>query len=318
MEHGTPEPREGHTGEIRSRVRSVTEAGTEFSAVCGITAVGPTAPSTAGFTIASVSSPSERRELLKAVYEEARTCTRCPLHKTRTTVVFGAGNADAELMFIGEAPGANEDRQGLPFVGQAGKLLDKLLVEIGLDRQDVFIANTLKCRPPDNRDPHPNEIEACSEYLRRQVDLIEPTVICTLGNFATKLLRADTTGISRLHGQEEALTIGHRTVRLYPLYHPAAALYTPSTLEALRADFHRIPDLLALGPPPQPQADVEDVPEFESEPIDIEPIESEPIESEPIESEPIESEPIESEPIEGQPAAARTESEPVTSQLGLF
>jgi DNA polymerase len=190
--------------------------------------------------------------LLKAVYDEARNCTRCALHQTRTTVVFGAGNADADLMFIGEAPGANEDRLGLPFVGQAGKLLDQLLAEIGLDRKEVFVANTLKCRPPDNRDPHPNEIESCQDYLRRQVDLIEPIVICTLGNFATKLLRADTTGISRLHGQQERLIIGHRAVRLYPLYHPAAALYTPSTLEALRSDFHRIPDLLALGPPEQP------------------------------------------------------------------
>lgn len=225
-------------------------------------------PSPSAFTIAPVSSASERRELLKAVYEEARDCTRCPLHKTRTTVVFGAGNANAELMFIGEAPGANEDRMGLPFVGQAGKLLDKLLVEIGLDRKDVFIANTLKCRPPDNRDPHPNEIEACSDYLRRQVDLIEPTVICTLGNFATKLLRADNTGISRLHGQVQTLTIGHRAVRLLPLYHPAAALYTPSTLEALRADFHRIPDLLALGPPPQPEAIAEEIPEIDEPPPD--------------------------------------------------
>jgi uracil-DNA glycosylase len=205
-----------------------------------------------------VKSASERRELLKAVYDEARNCTRCALHQTRTTVVFGAGNADADLMFIGEAPGANEDRLGLPFVGQAGKLLDKLLAEIGLDRKEVFVANTLKCRPPDNRDPHPNEIEACQDYLRRQVDLIAPIVICTLGNFSTKLLRGDTTGISRLHGQEERLVIGHRAVRLYPLYHPAAALYTPSTLEALRADFHRIPELLALGapeqPPPMPEA----------------------------------------------------------------
>ena len=197
-------------------------------------------------------SPSERRELLKTVYEEARDCVRCPLHLTRTTVVFGAGHADADLMFIGEAPGANEDRQGLPFVGQAGKLLDKLLSEIGLERKDVFIANTLKCRPPDNRDPHPNEIESCHEYLQRQVDLIEPTVICTLGNFSTKLLRADNTGISRLHGQEEVRVIGTRAVRLYPLYHPAAALYTPSTLETLRADFQRIPALLALGAPEQP------------------------------------------------------------------
>ena len=168
-------------------------------------------------------------------------------------MVFGAGNSDADLMFIGEAPGANEDRMGLPFVGQAGKLLDKLLAEVSMERKDVWICNVLKCRPPDNRDPHPNEIEACQDYLRRQVDLIEPVVICTLGNFSTKLLRADTTGISRLHGREEVRVIGSRAVRLYPLYHPAAALYTPSTLEALRADFHRIPELLALGTPEQPQ-----------------------------------------------------------------
>ena len=211
-----------------------------------------------------ISAP-ERRELLRAVYEEARVCVRCPLHQTRTNVVFGAGNADADLMFVGEAPGANEDRMGLPFVGQAGKLLDKLLAEISMDRKEVFICNTLKCRPPDNRDPHPNEIEACQDYLRRQVELIEPTVICTLGNFSTKLLREDTTGISRLHGHEEIRIIGPRAVRLYPLYHPAAALYTPSTLEALRADFHRIPDLLALGPPEQPQA-YEPVPELDDAP----------------------------------------------------
>jgi uracil-DNA glycosylase family 4 len=214
-----------------------------------------------GYHRRAVRSAADRRELLKAVYEEARGCTRCPLHETRTNVVFGAGNADADLMFIGEAPGANEDRMGLPFVGQAGKLLDKLLAEIGLDRKEVWICNVLKCRPPNNRDPHPNEIEACNDYLRRQVDLIEPTVICTLGNFSTKLLRADSTGISRLHGREEVRIIGPRAVRLYPLYHPAAALYTPSMLEALRADFHRIPELLALGPPEQPQG-FEPIPEL--------------------------------------------------------
>jgi uracil-DNA glycosylase len=222
-----------------------------------------------------VRSAPERRELLRAVYEEARQCVRCPLHQTRTTVVFGAGNADADLMFIGEAPGANEDRMGLPFVGQAGKLLDKLLAEVSMDRKQVFVCNILKCRPPDNRDPHPNEIESCQDYLWRQVDLIEPTVICTLGNFSTKLLRADSTGISRLHGREEVRIIGPRAVRLYPLYHPAAALYTPRTLEALRADFHRIPDLLALGPPEQPQRfepipELEDVPdEPEEEPVAV-------------------------------------------------
>jgi DNA polymerase len=155
-------------------------------------------------------------------------------------------------MFVGEAPGANEDRMGLPFVGAAGKLLDKLLDEIGLRRSDVFVANVLKCRPPDNRDPHPNEIDACQDYLRRQVELIEPVAVCTLGNFSTKLLRADPTGISRLHGQAETRAIGSRAVRLYPLYHPAAALYTPSMLETLRADFHAIPQLLALGAPEQP------------------------------------------------------------------
>jgi DNA polymerase len=201
-----------------------------------------------------VTSSTERRKLLKAVYEEARGCTRCPLHQTRTQVVFGAGNADAELMFVGEAPGANEDRLGLPFVGQAGKLLDGLLAEIGLGRGDVWICNVLKCRPPGNRDPQPNEIESCQGYLRKQVELIEPKLICTLGNFSTKLMRGDTTGISLLHGQSQELTVGDRAVRLYPLYHPAAALYTPATLDALRADFMRIPDLLALPALPQPES----------------------------------------------------------------
>ena len=210
-------------------------------------------------------SAVERRELLKNVYEEARGCVRCPLHQTRTNVVFGAGNADADLMFIGEAPGANEDRMGLPFVGQAGKLLDKLLAEIGMERKGVWTCNVLKCRPPDNRDPQPNEIDACRDYLHSQVELIEPVVICTLGNFSTKLLRGDPTGISRLHGRDEVRSLGSRAVRLYPLFHPAAALYTPSMLETLRADFQRLPELLALGPPEQP-AVLEPVPEPEPEP----------------------------------------------------
>jgi uracil-DNA glycosylase family 4 len=213
-----------------------------------------------------VSSATERREALKRVYlEEAKDCRRCPLHQTRTNVVFGAGDADADLMFVGEAPGRHEDEQGLPFVGQAGKLLDKLLGEIGLGREQVWICNTLKCRPPGNRDPQPTEIEACSDFLDRQIELIEPKVICTLGNFSTKLLRADNTGISRLHGQEEVRVIGPRAVRLFPLFHPAAALYTPSTLETLRADFHRIPALLTLPAPDQPEP-VEEVPEIEEEP----------------------------------------------------
>ena len=209
-----------------------------------------------------MATPAQRREALKAVWHEARECTRCPLADTRTTVVFGNGDADADLMFVGEAPGANEDREGLPFVGQAGKLLDKLLDEIGLDRGQVFVANVLKCRPPGNRDPQPGEIESCEPYLFQQVELIEPLVVCTLGNFATKLLRGDSTGITRLHGQAEVRTIGSRAVRLFPLFHPAAALYTPRTLETLRADFQRLPELLAEPAPDQP-VELEEVPELE-------------------------------------------------------
>jgi DNA polymerase len=200
-------------------------------------------------------SASERREALKEVLAQARSCTRCAeLAATRKSVVFGAGNANAELMFIGEAPGASEDEQGVPFVGRAGKLLETLLEGIGLSRTQVFIANVLKCRPPGNRDPQPIEIQNCHEYLLRQVELIEPTVICTLGNFSTKLLRGDPTGITRLHGQPEILVLGARAVRLYPIYHPAAALYTPRMLETLREDFTRLPELLALGAPEQPSA----------------------------------------------------------------
>ena len=136
-------------------------------------------------------------------------------------------------------------------MGRAGKLLSTLLGEIGLAREDVFIANVLKCRPPGNRDPLPVEIENCHEYLYRQVELIQPRVICSLGNFSTKLLRDDPTGITRLHGRPEELTLGARTVRLYPIFHPAAALYTPRMLETLREDFARLPELLAMAEPAQ-------------------------------------------------------------------
>src|SRR5205085_9090946 len=144
--------------------------------------IATNAPSSDASRIRWMPSAAERREALKAVYREARECVRCPLHQTRTQVVFGNGSANADLMFVGEAPGANEDRLGLPFVGQAGKLLDKLLGEIGLERKDVFVANVLKCRPPDNRDTHPNEIASCREYLDRQSELIQPTMICPFGH----------------------------------------------------------------------------------------------------------------------------------------
>ena len=192
----------------------------------------------------------DRRAALRAAAEEAQGCVRCPqLAETRRTVVFGSGAPDADLMFIGEAPGAQEDESGLPFVGRSGKLLDTLLGEIGLARADVFIQNVLCCRPPGNRDPLPAEIENCRSWLLEKVRLVEPSLICTLGNFATKLLRGEPTGITRIHGQPERREIGGREVRLYPLFHPAAALYSPGNVELLRADFARIPELLAEAPP---------------------------------------------------------------------
>jgi uracil-DNA glycosylase family 4 len=186
-----------------------------------------------------------RRAALAAYATETAACSRCRLASGRTQVVFGVGNPNADLLFVGEAPGFHEDQQGYPFVGQAGKLLDKLLEGIGLTREDVYIANVIKCRPPGNRDPQPDEIEACEAHLFRQIELIEPKLIATLGNFATKLLSGKPHGITRVHGRQQETTLGGRSVTLYPLYHPAAALYTPAMLRTLEDDFRRIPELLA-------------------------------------------------------------------------
>ena len=185
-----------------------------------------------------------RRDRLVDLYKEASDCTKCPLADTRTKVVFGSGNADADLMFIGEAPGAEEDRQGLPFVGRAGALLTELLEEIGLSRDEVWISNVLRCRPPGNRDPQPLEVESCQPYTYGQVELIQPRVIGTLGNFATRLLTGARTPISRVRGTPQAHTLAGRPVFLMPLFHPAAALRTPSLVETLREDFARLPSLL--------------------------------------------------------------------------
>ena len=161
---------------------------------------------------------------LEAYRDEIAGCTKCALAKGRTQVVFGSGSPTAELMFVGEAPGFHEDKQGVPFVGAAGKLLEQLLAGIGLSRSDVYIANVLKCRPPGNRDPMPEEIEACEGHLWHQIELMQPRVVATLGG---------------------------RRVLLYPLYHPAAALYTPRMLDVLQSDFRRIPELMGreIAPP---------------------------------------------------------------------
>jgi uracil-DNA glycosylase len=203
-------------------------------------------------------SAAERRTELLELYQQLKDCRDCPLAESRTNLVFGSGNADADLMFVGEAPGVNEDRQGRPFVGQAGKLLDQLLGEIGLEREDAFITNVLLCRPPGNRDPLPEEIEECTPHLMRRIELIQPRVICTLGNFATKLLTGKPDGIMRVHGRPQTRTIGEHTVVLYPICHPAAALYTPAMLDGLREDFARLPRLIeeSARMPHSPAADL--------------------------------------------------------------
>jgi uracil-DNA glycosylase len=162
--------------------------------------------------------------------------------------VVGSGHPDADLMFVGEAPGYHEDRQGQPFVGQAGKVLEQLLGAIGLSRPDVYIANVLKCRPPGNRDPQPDEIAACEGHLFAQVELIRPRVICTLGNFATKLLSGQPHGITRVHGRAQPRRIAGVDLVLYPIFHPAAALYTPAMMDTLRDDFGKLPELLSTEP----------------------------------------------------------------------
>jgi len=195
----------------------------------------------------------QRRERLVEVYREASVCTKCPLSETRTNVVFGSGDAAADLMFVGEAPGAEEDRQGLPFVGRAGALLTELLEGIGMTRKQVWITNVLRCRPPGNRDPQPIEIESCQPYTYSQVELIEPRVVATLGNFATKLLTGSRVGITKVRGTPQVREVGGRTVFLMPLLHPAAALRTPSLVDTLREDFAKLPELIA-GPLPDSAA----------------------------------------------------------------
>jgi uracil-DNA glycosylase len=210
------------------------------------------AAAVAAEAVAAVTELTRVDELL-AFGEVVAGCTKCALAAGRTQVVFGAGDPSSDLMFVGEAPGFHEDKQGVPFVGAAGKLLEQLLAGIGLTRDEVYIANVLKCRPPGNRDPLPEEIQACESHLWRQIELIEPRVVATLGNFATKLLSGRPTGITRVHGQEQEVTLGGRRVLLYPIYHPAAALYTPRMLEVLKDDFARLPELMGReAAPPAP------------------------------------------------------------------
>ncbi len=179
---------------------------------------------------------------LEVLQEEVEACTRCPLAQGRTHTVFGTGNPNARVLIVGEAPGKNEDLQGEPFVGAAGHKLDALLEIAGLDRaRDVFIANVLKCRPPSNRDPRPEEIEVCTPFLREQTRTIDPEFIVTLGNFATKFILKTEVGITRLHGKLQYAG----KFKVFPIYHPAAAIYDRTKQLALEEDFARLGELIA-------------------------------------------------------------------------
>ena len=188
--------------------------------------------------------------MLVALGAEAATCTRCPLAAGRTQVVFGVGHPDADLLFVGEGPGAEEDLRGEPFVGRSGQLLDKLVwEELGLRRDAFYIANVVKCRPPGNRDPHPDEIAACSPYLFEQIELIRPKVVVTLGNFSTRLLLDRTEGISKLRGSTYRFSAGQfPTAVLVPTFHPAAALRGGGAMVAeMRADLIRAKEAIAAA-----------------------------------------------------------------------
>ena len=200
-------------------------------------------------------------EALLALHTEVRECRLCALHRARIKAVPGAGDPRAEIMIVGEAPGQKEDQQGLPFVGAAGQLLNQLLGSIGLNRDEVYITNIVKCRPPGNRDPLPEEVASCSAYLDRQVELIRPAVILLLGRHAVQRLLPGAAGISRIHGQ-----LVERGDRAYvPLYHPAAALYNGFLVDTLKADFTRVRGYIDMitarrvaAPPPGPVIDPEE------------------------------------------------------------
>lgn len=193
----------------------------------------------------------ERSAALTLDAAAAAGCQRCGLHAGRTQVVFGEGAVGAELMLVGEAPGFHEDRLGTPFAGQAADLIERLLDGIGLRRSEVYFTTVLKCRPPGNRDPLAEEIASCEPYLFRQLELVRPRVVAPLGNFATQLLTGRPHGITTVHGEPQELVLGGTRVVVLPLYHPAAALYTPTTLAELEADFARIPALLGRPEPAQ-------------------------------------------------------------------
>jgi DNA polymerase len=193
---------------------------------------------------------------LQDLREVVGECTRCPLSCSRTKLVFGAGNPDADLLFVGEAPGRSEDVQGIPFVGPAGRLLDRMLESIDLRREDIYITNVVKCRPPGNRDPEQLEIQTCNPFLKRQIELIRPKIVCELGRIAAGVMLGRQIQITRIHGQK-FIGNGYSNV---PVLHPAAALRGQDTMRMLEHDFRQLASYLEdadppppAGPPPEPE-----------------------------------------------------------------
>ncbi|OYT34301.1 uracil-DNA glycosylase [Archaeoglobales archaeon ex4484_92] len=189
-------------------------------------------------------------EDLEKIRQEILKCKKCDLHKTKTNYVPGSGDPRARLVFVGEAPGKEEDLQGEPFVGSAGKLLTEMIESIGLKRSDVFICNVLKCRPPNNRDPTENEIRACGDYLRRQLEAIRPDLIVCLGRFAANfvfnLFGLKFTSITKVRGREFKVNRWGKEVKIFPIYHPAAILYRPQLREEYEEEFRRIKEMLGI------------------------------------------------------------------------
>jgi uracil-DNA glycosylase len=184
---------------------------------------------------------------LKEIENQAKVCTKCPLSKTRNNVVFGMGSADAEIMFVGEAPGYNEDKTGVPFCGKAGEILNQLLSSVGLSREEIYITNIIKCRPPNNRDPLPQEAESCREYLEKQLEIISPEVICCLGRHALRYIFERFSfqvnePISKIHGQVFVNRDIFNNVKVIPLFHPAVAVYNPWKINVLKKDFSILKD----------------------------------------------------------------------------
>jgi DNA polymerase len=183
---------------------------------------------------------------LDHLYKEMKDCQLCPLAESRTGVVFGAGRCNAEIMFVGEAPGYHEDVQGIPFVGSAGKLLSDLLESIGINREDVYITNVNKCRPPENRTPNTAEIEACKPYLQKQIDIIKPRILCSLGNNATQTILGKRVGISKVRGR----SFQENDYFIFPMFHPAAALHLGSRMEDVREDFQKLREFVGSDQKP--------------------------------------------------------------------